>query len=321
MTGFTDSGAVIDGICTRTGREERLVTEVLRDQRFIIDSFVADDWSVLIGPFHFWRRGDPVVHAIADHFTDEDWRDPYGLKTAPPEHLAKALHLNLDQVHAHPVAFGVHVLAELARLRGVDPDDPHGMSTLQEIHYAWRDEMGSRNECYRVSTVGLERDLEDWIEANVELLPRLGYSATLVRRQVRLDGGRSIADMLFQFSEAHDDFHAGDLLVVENKAGPVGVKAADQLRRYVELVRSELAPPQSAVFGLLIADGVDVALQNRLKDEGFGYVSLVDLGYRRHLHEHHRLAQALDADVTTDLSVFEPAAAPFPNEEPSVAGR
>ena len=46
------------------------------------------------------------------------------------------------------------------------------------------------------------------------------------------------------------------------------------------MVEQEWSAEGERVFGLLVADGTTVALQEKLRASGFGYLSLTELGYR-----------------------------------------
>ncbi len=288
---FDECETVVADVARHTGADIPYVRSVLRDLHHVIDRLVADDWSVLLGPLYLTMRGDPVLEGILAHFTDDDWADPNGYKTAPPEALASYIGLTVEEVLRRPPAFGTKVLRRLADWRQVPLDDDDEWQRLDLAVWAWRRHLGSWGVDYRVSAAGLEKDFDAWLSNNLHALGD-DYPVRVVATQHRFKNNRRL-DFLCEFTQDTQVFRKGDLLVIENKATLAGVAALTQLREYVELLESEYAAPTQAVAGLLICDGTTVELSRGLHAAGFGYLTLAAIGYRDHLYRRDGLRRAV----------------------------
>lgn len=288
---FDEPETVVADAARQAGVEIPYVRSVLRDLHHVIDRLVADDWSVLLGPLYLTMRGDPVLEGILAHFTDDDWADPNGYKTAPPEALASDIGVTVEEVLRRPPAFGTKVLQRLADWRQVPLDDDAEWQRLDTVVWAWRRHLGGHGVNYRVSAAGLEKDFDIWLSNNLRALGD-DYPVRVVATQHRFKNNRRL-DFLCEFVRDTVVFRAGDLLVIENKANLAGMSALTQLRDYVELVESEYAGPNQTVAGLLICDGTTVELSCGLHAAGFGYLTLSALGYRDHLYRRAGLARAV----------------------------
>ena len=112
---------------------------------------------------------------------------------------------------------------------------------------------------------------------------------------------RSTVDLVGRTTRTHGRVSAGDLVVVGLAATCVNGPALDRLMRHVSTLRRRAAGVR--VHGLLVSDGVTVALRGALLDQGFDYVSLSELGYRDHLVQHPDVSRSLEP---ADGSVAHP---------------
>ncbi len=308
-----ESDDVINRVAAEAGVEASFARSVVADLRHVIDRFVADDVTVVLGPLLFRREEEPVFPAVTRRFTTADWQEPYGLKTLSSEGLAAELGLDPDVLEQYPIVFGTHVLATLFELRGLDWEDPRG-DAVDAVFRAWRDTFkpqgGSLGRPYWSSHVGLEKDFEQWLKQNFQVLEEHGYPIQLVQEQRRFKSG-GVADMVCRVTQDASPMRKGDWLLIENKATAVDMPALEQLSRYVAALELELDGEGAAVHGLLLADGITVTLEQALHEKGFGYASLSQLGYRDHLYRQHRLTTEADASVGSVPAV---TATPAPTE-------
>ena len=303
---------VIEKIANEIGENQQFVGSVIADLRHVIDRLVSDDVTVALAPLMFRRRGEPVAQAVDDRFTPGDWRDAGGLKILEPRDFAREIGLPEALVQKYPMVFGLHVLADLVLFRGVDWEGDD-CATLEGAFYAWRETYdvidGGLNRSYHLSHVGLEVDFENWLTHNLDALGEWGYPVELVLRQPRFSDG-SIGDLLCRVTEDCEPLRRGDWLMVENKATAVGLPARDQLNRYVQCVETDFRTEEEQVYGLLIADGTSVELQDALLADGLGYLSLTTIGYRDMRYRQHGLIGLSDDSVETVPSVDAIAAPP-----------
>ena len=273
---------VIKAVTAQTGLPKRFITTAILDLHHVIDRMVADDVTVIVPPLFFHRVGDPVYAAIQTKLSDPDWPFPDDLTTMGDDALAAAFEVDEDLIRRYPVAWPVHVLVDLIDHRRL-PDDDRVVEDLEAVMFAWLDtfepdEFGNLPHPYRVSQVGRERDFEDWLVDHLDALNAYGYPVELYRRQWHHAGG--VADLVCRFTRDGDGFRSGDWLIVENKATMVGAPALAQVQRYVQAATAQLATDGARVFGLLLADGATVELDELLPNSGIGYLSLAALGYR-----------------------------------------
>lgn len=308
--------SIVQTVAAQAGSDVEVVRSIIADLHHVVDRLVADDVTVLMSPLFFRRSGEPVFDAIIERFATADWQDAFGLKTLEPVALARELGIEHEQLDLYPVVFAIHVLADLLDWRGIEWDSDEA-TVCEDVFRAWRRTFEREDKViprYRVSHVGLERDFEAWLMQNLDVLAAAGYPVEDVKQQKRL-GSAGIPDLVCRIAKDTIFLRAGDWLVIENKATPVGLAALDQLRRYVDGVEATLASAGESVYGLLIADGITVALQRALFDEGFGYLSLAGLGYRDHLYRQHRLGHEPDSDEST-VEPVAPELAAVPEERP-----
>jgi hypothetical protein len=112
---------------------------------------------------------------------------------------------------------------------------------------------------------------------------------------------RSTVDLVGRVTRPLGVGRPGDLVAVDLAATCVDLAALDRLMRHVYTLRRRFA--SACVHGVLVADGVTVALRRALWEQGFDYVSLSELGYRDFLGMHPDVSRTLDPS---------PAAVPHP---------
>lgn len=288
----------IDAIVARTGHPRDLVMSVVRDIHFAIDDLSGDDISVFLAGFLIMRRGDPVAARLRALLEDPLTAAPKNLDGLEPVDLAAVLGLDLSLLERFPVAWAADVMFEVLLARGLEAADEATVLVFADIIDEWLDTFvkppaGCRRDMYRVSPVGLERHFEDWLVENLSSLASVGYPVEIHRDPVNGKSGRQWpfivagrADMVCRVSADQPPLHRGDWLIVENKAVVAGPEALEQVRRYMAAARETLALGSERVFGLLLADGSTVELEDLLAADGeseAAYISLARLGYRRHL--------------------------------------
>lgn len=255
-----------------------------------VDDLLGDDVTVIATPAISARVNCPVWQRIRECVKDPEWDLPaFGWDSAPEE-LASALRLPVDLVERYPVVgpAGVAVRA-LAHLGYPDGGEPRSLAdAVMSAVDEWAQSHPFPRQ-HRMAPAGLERDFESWLVTELPVLEPFGFPVRLacqerdgVRgRQVRL-ATSSTADLVCRVERKSEflEADAGDWLVIENKTVPVGQPAAWQLARYVDHLQA--AVPEK-VHGLLIADGTSVNLERALKERSFSYLSLAEIGYRKHL--------------------------------------
>lgn len=80
---YRESSATVQAVARRAGVDSQYAESVLDDLHHVIDRLLMDNHSVLLSPLVYAARNDPVVQAIAEGFTDEDWENPEGYKLPP----------------------------------------------------------------------------------------------------------------------------------------------------------------------------------------------------------------------------------------------
>lgn len=278
-----DAPAVAEQVVQQLGAERGWIESVLRDLRFVIDRFVADDVTVLAPPFLVRRRGDPVWTRLRD-LPDEEWDK---IQSFEDSHLAVVLDLDEDLVRRYPVVGEADVLWDLWDVRGHDLEAiQSGDRSAREraerivaVVRTWLDLWDPERQEYLTSRIGLERRFQDWLVADLDRLTPFGLPLKLVKEEYRFADGRK-ADVICRATADSDLVRHGDLVVIENKAHMVDVHAYEQLRGYVELAAVEIAQGDQRVHGLLIADGRTLQLQEALHEAGYWYVSLSQIGFR-----------------------------------------
>lgn len=142
--------------------------------------------------------------------------------------------------------------ATLSDRTGVDVDvtDAVVNSVIDQL-----DEEGGRGMRVATKLLDLERVVEDQLIEDPSVLDIWGWGLSEVQRQVRLDA-RNRADIVGRRSD-------GTWVVVELKRGAALAETADQILRYLPLVRDQFAEG-GPVAGLVIADGDDDEFHDRV---------------------------------------------------------
>lgn len=304
---IVDPPATVETIARTLDEPLPWVAGVLSDLRFVLDRFVADDVTVLAPPFLVRRRGDPVWVALRDHLSEGH----AGPEHFDDDHLADVLGLDVELVRRHPVVSESDVVGDLWGLRGLDlaAFDARAVpavalaTRLTAVVYSWLDLWNPEIHDYRTSRVGLERDFQNWLVIELDRLSRFDLPVELIRQEFQfLD--KLKADVLCRATADCGPVRQGDLVVIENKVHMVDVEACDQLRRYVDRTKAEVALAGQQVHGVLIADGRTLELQQQLYNEGFPYISLSSLGYRDWLREFPELVAEEDGpDLVREATV------------------
>ena len=141
--------------------------------------------------------------------------------------------------------------------------------------------------------VTLEAVIEDWVVDNLAQVgeavefPSIDWPKLPGRgRQYRFaDGTR--ADLICRTTEPHRDLPPGTWIVIELKAGRGVAADIDQLAGYVERVERELADPDDAVLGVLIADGLDNGVAPRIRELDLAIFAqtLTACGYHEYVYQ------------------------------------
>lgn len=283
-----EPGWVLDQLGEVSGQPRDTVERFVSAVHHVVDALVTDDVLVVAFPLVVGRAGCPVWQRFR-YLVKGDWNGSLDVFDASSAEIAEALSLPADLVERYPTAGTGAILIRTAELLGrtADFDLPGVFALLQ----AWLDTYelpGAGLRAYRVQPAGRERHFEDWLVQNLHVLADHGYPVRLAdqgrdgiaARQVAVHGRRSIADLVCVLTEDTPEMREGDVLVVENKTTAVDVGVADQLARYVDLLRTSTA---RRVHGLVIADGLTVDAGRALAERGFGYLSLAQIGYRDHL--------------------------------------
>lgn len=258
---------------------------------------------VIAYPLLVVRVGCPVWERFR-YLVKGDWDGSLDVFDGPSDEVAHALTLPVSLVEQYPTAGYGTVLVRTANVLGFSSRGEQ--RALDRVLTAWVETYQWPNlevRSYKVQPAGRESRFEEWLIQELGVLGEHGYPVRLaernrdgmVGRQVAVDGRRSIADLICVVEQDTPEMHAGDLLVIENKATAVDSRAVDQLARYVDLLG---ASSHTAVHGLLIADGLTVDAGRALSERGFGYLSLSSLGYRDFLRT-AAVGREWDRDTTS----------------------
>lgn len=279
---------VLDRLVEVSRERRGSVEEFISAVHHVVDSLVTDDVLVVAFPLVVGRVGCPVWERFR-YLVKGEWEGTLDVFDASSAEIAEALALPVDVVEQYPTAGVGAILIRTAEELGRTADSElPGLYTLLQ---AWLDTYelpGSGLRAYRVQPAGRERHFEDWLVQNLPVLSDHDYPVRLADpsrdgmpgRQVAVHGRRSIADLVGVLTADTPEMRKSDLLVVENKTTAVGPEVADQLARYVDLLRATTKRP---VHGLVIADGLTVDAGRAIAERGFGYLSLAQIGYRDHL--------------------------------------
>lgn len=280
---------VITEVSKATGVPQMHVGHLIRHIRHAVDKIFTDDCSVILGGWVLYRRGDPVVERL--YQVDHSGPMPPDAKFVEDAGFAAWLGIDEELADTYPMAGEVSVLTELFADLSIREDEA-AQRDITKVLYAWVQAQftGDTIRRYNVSSVGLERHFEDWLENNMQALQRFGFELHVDSGTARHRGGRQFRfpdrrrpDLICRARKGSGELRAGDWVVIENKAGMADLPVLEQLEDYTAQTRRDFATKEERVFGLLLADGVTVPLQERLWEGGWSYISLSALGYRDHL--------------------------------------
>lgn len=294
-----ESKAVLDGIAQTTGATTERVQVVVGAIRDIVDTWLADDYSVIAPPLVAMWPGDPVATRFTDwagDCTDAEYARYRDAKTN--DEVAEILSLPASLVHARPIATDDDIVRDLLDRLGLidepadDTDDDTEALGAVEIYFAWLDTFKPHRP-YRMSHLGLERHLERWLIDNLERLADHDYPVRLGAGTPDDPGGaqwvfpkqRQRPDLICRLTVDTSWASAGDWLVIELKATGAYMEAVDQTAGYVTTIRDELARDGQRVHGLMITDGAPHDVQEYATKRGIWYLPVTALGYRQALIE------------------------------------
>lgn len=272
-----ESQRVLREIAAITGSSIETVGRVIAALRDAIDELELDGHSIFAPPFSLAYPTDEVARVFAERLADADDEQVRAWQVGDARATATWLDVPLDVYRRSPVASDLSVLVIVADHLGIDDVESSAGTEVVEIVYAWFDSFDSPRT-YRVSRVGLERDLERWLIDHPERLAELGYEARLLHQQLRLPDRRR-PDLVF---EATLPDGGSGTLVIELKAVPPYREAVDQLVGYIDAMAA-MQDVRQPVRGLLIADGFSPGVQRHAAESGIDTASLTEIGYRRHL--------------------------------------
>ena len=281
---FREPEWVTARVAEATGRSREEVDEHLAAFREAVDHTLAADGSVVVPPLALSYAGDPVAALVAEKYRTATDEELYALDTGDVESIAAWLGITEDEYLAHPVA-GAYTLmaAAVDVLHGDDRQLPESeLHRILDLMEAWAGTY-AEGRPYRVSTVGLELALERWLVAHIDRLTDAGFPVEILHQQLVLPDRRR-PDLVVRFTADTEWESAGDLMVIELKAGRCYTEAIDQLHGYLPAVAAKLMPGSNTrVHGMLIADGASHRHQEDLRSRGLRYLPVERLGYRREL--------------------------------------
>lgn len=161
---------------------------------------------------------------------------------------------------------------------GTDVADAVIASVTEQV-----EQHGGRGMKVATKLLELERVVEDQLIDDPSVLEIWGWGLTDVRRQVRLDAANR-ADLIGRGRD-------GTWVVVELKRGAALAETADQVLRYMLLVREKFAGGDPVV-GLVIADGDDEEFHDRVLgvEESISYLPTRALNLPACRAQTHRVA-------------------------------
>jgi hypothetical protein len=281
------------------------VAERLADLHRVVDGWVTAGTFLLAPPLYLGQADHPVFRALSEHVRARHPDDrPNGFSywddVGNPDKLEALLQLPSFTLEAFPVRGRVDLLSEVQRLWGF----PHAerareLARLQRWLGSYGPDVSGARRSYDVAPLGLVGSVEKWLLSGPARLEPFGYSLSFnpaeggrwVGAQVRLDD-RTTVDLVGRATRPLGLARAGDLVVVHLAATAVDLPVLDRLMRHVYTLRRRFT--SAWVHGLLVSDGVTVALRRALWEQGFDYVSLSELGYRDYLTMHPDVARQLD---------------------------
>ena len=302
-------------IAAETGHPRALVAEVVNTIHDVIDYLLADDYVVALQPMVIAFGDSPTRSALAAAASSA----PHEAVAGDHRAIAEWLELDFDTYILHPLANNVTILNAVADLMEVDADERFGH--LWDVFEAWESLYEDPQKVYRVSRIGREAHLEDWLVDHLDVLSGHGYDVALAHRQYRLPSKR-IPDLIARMIGNDSGHGAGDWLVIELKATRVYPGALHQVHDYVSEVAKHLASGEERVHGLLIADGIDYKDQDLRNALGVEFLSVAALGYRDELIQRRgtRTPMASTLTGTPDVRPTDAGLLDFPASDDLFAG-
>ena len=289
------------------------VAERLADLHRVVDGWVTAGVFVLAPPLYLGPPDHPVFRALAEHVRakcpdDRATGFAYWDDLGHRGKLQELLQLPSYTLDTFPVRGRADLLAEVQRLwRFPSAERSRERVRLQHWLGSYGPDVAGTRRPYCVMPLGGVSSVERWLVSGPGRLEPFGYALSFAASSGRYVGARvplddrSTVDLVGRATRTHGRVSAGDLVVVGLAATCVNGPALDRLMRHVSTLRRRAAGVR--VHGLLVSDGVTVALRGALLDQGFDYVSLSELGYRDHLVQHPDVSRSLEP---ADGSVAHP---------------
>lgn len=284
--------ATVRGIAMSTGIPEQRVSVVVTALRDAIDGLLRDGYSVVAWPLDLAFPNDPVAAVFWERLADATDEEVKAWRLGDSRSTATWLGLSENDYLQHPIASDLGVLVELLDILGVDDIESAQAGEAEAVANAWYDSF-TEPRLYRLSDVGLERDLEQWLIDHPEALAGVGYAVRLKHQQLILPDRRR-PDLIFDLL---DNEGVAGTLVVELKATSGYLEAVDQLAGYLNALRPGQAA-DAVLEGLLIADGFDDNVLAYARATGIDVVTLRELGYRHDLSRQDLIAGTHVQDAT-----------------------
>jgi hypothetical protein len=282
-----------------------VVAERLGDLHRVVDGWVTDGVFVLAPPLYLGQADHPVYRALAEHVRARHPDDRlngfcYWDDVGNKSKMQALLHLPERTLDTFPIRGRTDLLLEMQRLwRFPHSDRARELARLQRWLGTYGPDVSGARRHYEVEPLGPAGAIERWLVAGPGRLEPFGYSLTFdpdegryVGPQVHLDD-RSTVDLVGRATRSlGGQVQAGDLVAISLAGSAVDLPALDRQMRFVYTLRRRVTT--ACVHGLLIADGVTVALRRGLLEHGFDYVSLAELGYRDYLTQRSVRSRVLE---------------------------
>ena len=286
-----------------------LVAERLADLHRVVDGWVTTGTFVLAPPLYLGAADHPVFLALAEHVRARHHDDPprgfdYWDDVGNQAKVQDLLRLPAATLEMFPVRGRTDLLTELQRLwRFPHSERQREMARLQRWLGTYGPDVSGARRPYEVAPLGPVTSVERWLLSAPGRLEPFGYRVSFgpdagryVGPHVRLDD-RSTVDLVGVVTRPLGYAAPGDLVVIDLAATAVGLPALDRLMRHVYTLRRRCAATR--VHGVLVSDGITVALRRALWEQGFDHVSLGELGYRDYLAMHPDPSRVLEPSPAT----------------------
>lgn len=270
-TGVVECGPVLCEVELVLGEAPDEITSRIEA---VVDELLADDYVLVLRPVVLGFGDNPTKSALS---AARERPVPHAALSGDHQAIAAWFRIPYETYLLHPVAFPIHVVSAVqGRLPQASRD------AIWDAFEMWERRFENPAYVHRVKRTGLESVFEAWLVAHLDRLVDHGYPVTLAHQQHVLPSRRR-PDLLCRFIEDAEPFKAGDWLVIELKATRSYAEAIDQIEAYIAEVGERIVEPGQGVGGLLIADGVDHAHSERLRQLGISWLTMSALGYRRDL--------------------------------------